>query len=58
MNGMKGVDEQDHPHERQPGSGGAAAEALKQEGFHLAFEARLGEPGRKLGDLGFGHAGS
>ena len=55
VNGMKRVDEQDHPRERQPGGGGAAAEALEQRGLHLALEARLGEPGRKLGDLGFGH---
>ena len=28
VNGMKGVDEQDYPQERQPGGGGAAAETL------------------------------
>ena len=39
----------------QSGGGGEAAKALEERGLRPSFEPGLGEPGRELGDFGFGH---
>ena len=52
---MKRVDEHHRALERQPGGGGEVAKTLDEGGFPSSLEPRLGEPGRKLGNLGFCH---
>ena len=55
VNGMERVDEHHHASERQSPRDCAAAKALDQGGLATPLEPRFREPGRKLGDLRFGH---
>ena len=55
VNGVERVDEDHHARERQSARDCAAAKALDQRGLGPSLEPRFREPGRKLGDLGFGH---
>ena len=55
VNGVERVDEHEGARERQSAGDGPVAKALDQSGFRPPFEPRLREPGRKLGDFGFGH---
>jgi hypothetical protein len=49
------VDEHHHARKRQSRRDGAATKPFDERSLGPSLKPRFREPGRKLGDLGFGH---